>query len=250
MQTPQKILILGATSAMAHHCARIWAAENKASFILVGRDADKLARISQDIAARSADTQVSTVIADLLDPAAVQKLVDEVYEGGAVDTALIAHGSLPEQADCSKDLAVCDEALKINGLSPVYCMEALANKMLGANKGQIIVIGSVAGDRGRKSNYTYGAAKGLVARYAQGLQHRFAGSNVKLTLVKPGPTATPMTASLAAKGMKMAKVEDVARAIVNGAAKGKFEVYAPAKWALIMLIIIHLPRFVFHKLNI
>jgi len=122
--------------------------------------------------------------------------------------------------------------------------------MAMANRGTIALIGSVAGDRGRKSNYVYGAAKGLVTRYAQGLQHRFAGSGVKVVLVKPGPTDTPMTAHLKGQGAKLAPVESVAGQIVDGIAAGKAVVYAPGKWWLVMMIIRHLPAFVFNKMNI
>jgi len=108
----------------------------------------------------------------------------------------------------------------------------------------------VAGDRGRKSNYVYGAAKGLVTRYAQGLQHRLAKSGVKVVLIKPGPTDTPMTAHLKGSGAKLAGADSVARDIVRGMEKGAPVVYAPAKWAVIMMVIRHLPRFVFNKMDI
>jgi short-subunit dehydrogenase len=122
--------------------------------------------------------------------------------------------------------------------------------MARAGRGALGIIGSVAGDRGRKSNYVYGAAKGLVERYAQGLQHRLAGSGVTVTLVKPGPTDTPMTSHLKQQGAKLADVESVARDIVDGIAAGRPEVYTPGKWALIMAVIRNLPRPVFHRMNI
>ena len=110
------------------------------------------------------------------------------------------------------------------------------------------MIGSVAGDRGRKANYVYGAGKGMVERYTQGLQHRFAYTDIKIVLIKPGPTATPMTAHLPSGGL--APVDQVARAIVKAIEAGKPVAYVPAKWQLIMLIVQHLPRWIFHKLNI
>src|SRR5690606_24074454 len=121
--------------------------------------------------------------------------------------------------------------------------EAFAGHMERSGRGTLAVIGSVAGDRGRKSNYVYGAAKGLVTRYVQGLQHRLAYTGVKVVLIKPGPTDTPMTAGLKLKGARPAPVEDVAVCIVEGIARGKAVVYAPAKWQWIMMIIRHLPRF-------
>jgi decaprenylphospho-beta-D-erythro-pentofuranosid-2-ulose 2-reductase len=101
------------------------------------------------------------------------------------------------------------------------------------NQGTLAIIGSVAGDRGKKSNYVYGAAKGLLARYVQGLQHRFAKSNVKIVLIKPGPTDTPMTAEMKAKGVKMASAEVVAQIIVVGINQGEAIIYAPKKWGAI-----------------
>jgi hypothetical protein len=114
----------------------------------------------------------------------------------------------------------------------------------------LALIGSVAGDRGRKSNYVYGAAKGMVTRYAQGLQHRFTGSAVKVVLIKPGPTDTPMTTHLKAQGAKLTPVEDVAKGIVNAINREQAVAYVPGKWRLIMSVIRHLPGFVFNKLNI
>jgi len=117
-------------------------------------------------------------------------------------------------------------------------------------KGTLAVIGSVAGDRGRKSNYVYGAAKGLLTRYLQGLQHRLAGSNVNVVIIKPGPTDTPMTAHLKADGLKMASSKAVATDIVRAIDRKNPVCYTPGKWALIMMIIRHLPRFIFNKMDI
>jgi short-subunit dehydrogenase len=188
--------------------------------------------------------------ADFLEPPAVAQLVAAIAAEGAVDIVLIAHGSLPEQAVCQQDLTACRQALLVNGISPVLFAEAFAGQMQKANRGTLAIIGSVAGDRGRKSNYVYGAAKGLVARYAQGLQHRLATTGVKVVLIKPGPTDTPMTADLKRQGQSLARPEEVARLIVKGIRQGKAVVYAPGKWALIMMVIRHLPRVVFHKLEI
>ena len=126
--------------------------------------------------------------------------------------------------------------------------EAFVQRMAHQAGGTVALIGSVAGDRGRKSNYVYGAAKGLVERYAQGLQHRFGAGPLTVVLVKPGPTATPMTAHL--PGAKLAPVEHVARDIVAGIARGQAVVYTPGKWRLVMLVIRHLPAFIFNKMDI
>lgn len=250
MSTKKKIVIIGATSAIAGHCARLWVQTQPADLTLVGRDALRIERVAADLRVRSPESEIRIVQAEFFNPAAINATVQNIVESGSVDIVLIAHGSLPEQAECQDNLDACREALEINGNSPVLYAEAFAKHMAKANHGTIALIGSVAGDRGRKSNYIYGASKGLVTRYAQGLQHRFADTGVKVVLIKPGPTDTPMTAHLKGKGANLASVEGVARQIVYGVERGKSVVYAPRKWSLIMLIIRHLPAIVFNKMGI
>ncbi len=217
---------------------------------LVGRDAQRISRVATDLKVRSPRSEIHIIQAEFLDPQGIHSTVESIVEVGKVDIVLIAHGSLPEQTDCQDDLKACREALEVNGVSPALYAEAFAKQMAKTNYGTIALIGSVAGDRGRRSNYVYGAAKGLVTRYAQGLQHRFAGTGVKVVLIKPGPTDTPMTAHLKSAGTKLASVDDVAKLIVEGISAGKPVIYAPGKWWLIMMVIRHLPAFVFNKLNI
>jgi hypothetical protein len=246
----KRIVIIGATSAIAEHCARLWAKEAVVDLTLVGRDKAKIERVAADLRVRSPQSVIRVLEADFIDPLAIRQLVDSIAADGAVHTALIAHGSLPDQAVCQQDLTACHDALSVNGVSPMLFAEVFVGHMQKANQGTLAIIGSVAGDRGRKSNYVYGAAKGLVTRFAQGLQHRLAGTGVRVVLIKPGPTDTPMTAHLKQQGSRLARVEDVARLIVKGVDQGKPIVYAPAKWALIMMIIRHLPNFIFNKLEI
>ena len=245
----KRIVIIGATSAIAEHCARLWVENTNVDLTLVARNAEKAERVATDLRVRSPQSVIRVLEANFIAPLAIQKLVDEIVAEGIVDTVLIAHGSLPDQDVCQQNLTECNEALTVNSISPVLFAEAFAGHMQKAKLGTLAIIGSVAGDRGRKSNYVYGAAKGLVTRYAQGLQHRLANTGVKVVLIKPGPTETPMTALLKQQG-GLAKVEDVAKVIVNAINQGKPVVYAPAKWALIMMVIRHLPSFVFNKLNI
>ena len=249
MNAIKRIAIIGATSSIAEHCARIWAQQDSVELILVGRDQKKLDVVSADLLVRSPNTKIEIVITDFIDPNAIQKIVDSFFAISPIDIALIAHGTLPEQKECQNNLALNFNTLEINGISPALYAEAFAQHMAKINQGSIAIIGSVAGDRGRKSNYVYGAAKGLVIRYAQGLQHRFAGTRVSITLVKPGPTNTPMTAAI--KGSeKFASPEDVAKTIISGIESKKTIIYAPAKWQLIMMVIRHLPSFIFNRMNI
>lgn len=249
----QRIVIVGATSAIAEHCTRLWIADGPVTLDLIARDRQKLDAIAADLRVRGPLSEIRTHIldsADFTDPAAIAALADRITAEHPPDIVLIAHGSLPDQAACQTDLTAMREALVTNAVSPALFAEAFAGHLQRAGRGTLALIGSVAGDRGRKSNYVYGAAKGLVARYAQGLQHRFAGSAVKIVLIEPGPTATPMTAHLAQRGVRLASAEAVARAMVAGIAKGKAVIYAPAIWRLIMQVIRHLPATVFNRMDI
>jgi decaprenylphospho-beta-D-erythro-pentofuranosid-2-ulose 2-reductase len=245
----QKIIIIGATSAIAQHCARQWVAE-PCRMHLVGRNEQRLQAVADDLLVRSPQSQVTLETLDFLNADAIDRAVADFADGDPVDRALIAHGDLPDQGECQQSLGRCRAALELNGVSPALFAEALVGHMERAGRGQVGIIGSVAGDRGRKSNYIYGSAKALLDRYAQGLQHRLAGTAVRVNLIKPGPTSTPMTAHLADSGPGLAAVEDVARCIVRGMAKDKAVIYAPGKWAVIMLVIKHLPGFVFNRLDI
>lgn len=246
----KRMVIIGASSAIAMHCARLWVEQEPLILTLVCRDQQKTAQIAADLMVRNPQTEIQIMVADFLKPQAIQQCVDALVAQGPLHVVLIAHGSLPEQALCEQDLDLCHDALAINALSPVLFAEAFAGAMQKVNQGTLAIIGSVAGDRGRKSNYVYGAAKGLISRYAQGLQHRLAQTGVRVVLIKPGPTNTPMTAHLQQKAGALAAPEEVAKIITTGISKGKAVIYAPAKWAVIMLIIKHLPNFIFNRMDI
>lgn len=246
----KKIVIIGATSAIAEQCARIYLREDAVELLLVGRDEKKLDAIADDLRVRQPQALISIALTDFIDAQNIQSFVQAVCDKKTPDTVLIAHGSLPIQEDCQNHLPSCDEAIKVTGLSVVLFCEAFAHYLYKANSGRLIVLGSVAGDRGRKSNYIYGAAKGMVERYVEGVQHRFANDNksATITLIKPGPTATPMTDGLNMSGL--ASPEQVASDIVRGSNSGKAVVYTPIKWALIMFVIRNLPRFIYNKMGI
>ncbi len=253
MLHPQHVAIIGATSAMAEHCARLWAERAPQRITLIARSAERLARIAGDLRVRAPAAAIETLtLADFCDAAAIEEAVARTWALAPVDLALVAHGMLAEQEDCQNDVQLAREMLMVNGVSPALFAEALVGRMQQAGSGALAVIGSVAGDRGRKANYTYGAGKGLVERYMQGLQHRlaYAGSDVRATLIKPGPTDTPMTAKQKAAGARMASVETVAAAIVRAVDAGKAQAYVPGRWALIMAVIRNLPSCIFNRLNV
>ncbi|MFW1857058.1 SDR family NAD(P)-dependent oxidoreductase [Acinetobacter defluvii] len=251
MSNKLKIVIVGGTSSIAEHCARIWLQKYECELILLGRNIDKLQRVMNDLQVRHPKSDIQIQCVKFLDAQAIQKMIQVLNQKGAIDIALIAHGSLPNQEQCEKDILNCQNALEINAISPVLFTEAIIECMIECNHGKIAVIGSVAGDRGRKSNYVYGASKALIETYLQGVQHRLAliNSQVTATLVKPGPTATPMTVGIRGKG-KLASPEQVAQDIVQAIQKSKVMIYTPKKWWIIMSIIKRLPFLIFKRIDV
>ena len=245
----KRVLVVGATSRIAEQCARLWNT-GEVTFVLVGRSAERLGQIARDLETRNARCAAEVRVADLTDPAAVRSVVDDAVAAGGIDIALLAQGTLPEQEAAGADLAATASALTLNAVSPVLFAQAIADAMLARGTGSLAILGSVAGDRGRKSNYLYGAAKAMLATAAEGLQHRLAGTPIRVVLVKPGPTDTPMTAHLKRTGARLTPAPVVARQIVRAVAKGTPVVYTPPVWRPIMGIIRVLPRRVFHRLEI
>ena len=244
----KRVLIIGASSAIAEAAARLWAVQG-ASLFLVARKADRLQAIAADLSVRGA-AKVGTQIMDATDVAAHAAMFDAALaELGGIDIALIAHGTLPDQKACEASVEVALKEIDNNGLSVIALATCLANLMEAQGSGCIAVISSVAGDRGRQSNYVYGAAKGMVTRFLQGLRNRLAKKGVQVLTIKPGFVDTPMTAAFK-KGALWAQPDDVARGILAAIENGKNEVYLPGFWWLIMAIIRHIPEPIFKKLSL
>ena len=193
MKNPKKILILGATSAIASACARKWL--SKGAF-LVGRNPEKLQQVSQDLLVRGASDAKMHVL-DSNQMADHEKMLNTCYDAlGQIDIALIAHGSLPSQQACEQDAALALKEFSNNGSSVISLLIPLANRMEKRKSGTIAVISSVAGERGRPSNYLYGTAKAAVTTFCEGLRARLFKSGVHVLTIKPGFVDTPMTQGL------------------------------------------------------
>lgn len=245
----KSIVIVGATSAIAQGCARQWVSKGYLHFELVGRNSDSLNVLAKDLTARGPGVVVHTHVGDLLSPQDVSRIAAEVLTSGTPEVVLIAQGSLPVQEEVQADLQLLETSVDINAVSPAMFAEAFAGAMADA-EGTIALIGSVAGDRGRQSNYSYGASKAFLDTFARGMQHRFSSSPLNILLIKPGPVDTPMTAGLNIKGSGLASVDVVARDILNGIERRKAVVYTPAKWRLIMAIIRAVPSFLFNRTSL
>ena len=244
----QRIVILGAASAIAEATARLWAAR-RARVVLVGRDEARLKSIAANLAARGAGETIIWPLDCASADAAVE--LDRMTQAlGGLDILLLAYGALGDQVELERDPGAVTKLIETNFTSAVaWCMVASAI-LEKQRSGALLVIGSVAGDRGRRSNFVYGATKGGLARLVEGMAHKLVPLGARAVVIKPGLVDTPMTAAFTKKGPLWATPDRVAEAIVRAGDKGGPVVYVPPFWRLIILIIWHLPSFVFNKLDI
>ena len=245
-----RILILGATSAIAQAYARRRAAGG-ASFILAGRHAERLATVAADLTACGAAGADSFVV----DLAAIDQIESNFAtlraRFGVADEVVIAYGVLGEQARGERDLSHARAVIESNFTSAALWILTLLKERPDAALLTLVGIGSVAGDRGRASNFIYGSAKAAFDRFLQGLQQKHAGSSVRIVRVKPGFVDTPMTAAIENKGGPLWATPDrVAADIERAVLKGRRVIYTPWFWWVIMMIIRHLPWFIFRRLKI
>ena len=243
----KRILIIGATSAIASACARLWAAQG-ASLFLVGRDTEKLDALAGDLTVRGASASHPWQM-DATDVSAHASMLDAaVHVLGSLDIVLIAHGTLTDQAACEADAMLALREIQTNGTSAIALLTILANQFESQRSGAIGVITSVAGDRGRPSNYVYGSAKAAVSTFCEGLRARLLKSGVSVTDIRPGFVATPMTRDLSLPGVLVAQPDAVGRRIVAGITRGADVLYVPGLWWLLMLVIRCIPRFLFKRM--
>ncbi len=243
-----KVMIVGATSAIAHATAKHFAADG-AELFLVGRDPDKLAAVQHDLEVRGA-ARAALYTLDLNELAQHAALISAAYEAlGGLDAVLIAHGTLPDQARAQASVEETLREFTTNALSTISLLTLLADRFEAQRRGCIAVISSVAGDRGRGSNYVYGAAKGAVSLFASGLRARLSKAGVAVVTIKPGFVDTPMTAHVR-KNLLFASPEQVGKRIYTAMLKGEDVVYVPWFWRYIMGIIRIIPERVFKKLSL
>jgi decaprenylphospho-beta-D-erythro-pentofuranosid-2-ulose 2-reductase len=242
-----KVIILGALSAIAEAAAREWA-DARASLMLAARSRNQLEAVASDLRVRGA--QVYTHIADLSSPWAAEALEELVTRLGGVDIVLLAYGVLGDQKLAEHDPVEAQRILNTNFTSAIAWCLAVANVLERQRRGTLIVIGSVAGDRGRGSNYIYGASKGGLGVLVQGLAHRLAPVGAQAILIKPGLVDTPMTAEIARNGLLWTKPQTIARAIVAAGRQAKRSatvVHCPWFWRWIILILWLMPTGLFHR---
>jgi short-subunit dehydrogenase len=244
----KKIVIIGATSGIASETARCFALDGAELFI-TGRNEEKVSRLANDLRCRGARS-VRTALFRAEDAAAHEKLIHDAVEVlGEIDSVLIAYGELPNQRECEQAWEKSEHSLTVNFLSPIALLTAAANYFEKRGRGNITVISSVAGDRGRQSNYIYGCAKGGLTTFLQGLRNRLYHHGVSVTTIKPGFVDTPMTAEIP-KGPLFASAASVGKRIHKAMKRGECVVYTPCYWRFIMLVIQHIPETIFKRLKL
>lgn len=242
----QNILIIGATSAIAEAVSRCYA-QRASALHLVGRSSAKLDIVATDLLTRGA----ARVTASILDVSSVHDhaaMLDEAAQYlGQIDIVLIAHGTLPSQADCDADIDLALREFHVNGTATIALAHQLTSRMQPGST--IAVISSVAGDRGRASNYLYGSAKSAVTAYMSGLSQRLRNQGINVLTIKPGFVDTPMTASFK-KGPLWASADTVAKGIVKAIDRRRPVAYLPGFWWLIMQVIKHIPERIFQRIRL
>ena len=244
----RRILITGATSAIAQEAARHFAADGDV-FLLAGRNPDKLAAIANDLRARGAE-EVKTEVVELLDLARCSRLIDEAIEKlGGLDALLVAQGTLPDQSACEADPAQTLREFSLNAMGPITLALKAAAHFETQHSGCLAVITSIAGVRGRRSNYIYGSAKAAVSTFMEGLRGRMREAGVSVVDIRPGFVDTPMTAHLPKKAL-FATPASVGERVYRAMIAGDAVVYTPWFWRWIALVIQLIPRSIFAKLPI
>lgn len=246
----KKILIIGATSTIANACAKIWAKEN-AYLFLVGRNKKKLEQIGKDLEIRGAKS-IGTHIADLNQFDFHPKIINDAlnFFQNKIDIVLIAHGTLPNQKLCQEDNKIALEEFSNNCSSTISILTLLANIIEKQKSGKIAVISSVAGDRGRESNYLYGSAKAALTTFCSGLRSRLSKVGAQVITIKPGFIDTAMTSGLDLPQILVATPEKAAKDICKAIKKGHNYIYTPSFWKMIMFIIKFIPESIFKKLKL
>ena len=242
-------LVLGASSAIARAFARIAAADG-ADILLAGRDSADLEASAADLRARFG-RRADQVDFDALDSAGHIALLEraKAFAGEGTLNIFLTFGTMPSQAEIDANPALIDGVIAANYSGAVNLLHRAAPLFEQQKAGTIVVLTSVAGDRGRLKNYVYGSTKGALGAYLQGLRARLFRSGVAVVTVKPGPVDTAMSYGLTDMPL-MAQPETIAAACLKAVKKGTEVVYVPFPWWPIMTIIKLIPERIFKKLNI
>lgn len=239
------VLFLGASSAMAEHAAREHASRGD-RILLAARSGEKMAAIKADLEARGA-TEVKAEAADLSDTDNISGKLKSWVGEEELDRAYIFFGVLGDQSEAEDDLGAAEDLMNVNYTAPALWSLAIAEKLERQRAGVLVAISSVAGDRGRMSNYVYGSAKAGLSALVQGIDHRLSKNGAKAVGIKFGFVISPMTEGMNRSGALWTTAEKAGALSVTAGDKSRGLIYAPFFWRFIMLIIRLVPTFVFNR---
>ena len=246
MTADRSVLILGGASDIGRAIACEYVKAGR-PVILAAREPSRLESDVKDLRIRS-NVGVRTAEFDILDTNGHARFLDELGELPA--TVVCVVGLLGDQTQSRADAAHADLVMRTNYMGPALFLAEIGNRMEARGNGCIIGIGSVAGDRGRASNYVYGSAKAGFAAFLSGLRNRLFAKGVAVITVKPGFCNTRMTAGMALPKPLTAEPEEVGRAVLRAEATGRDVIYVRPIWRLIMVVIRHIPEIVFKRLSL
>ncbi len=242
------ILVLGANSTIAEELLKFYASENHNLF-LVSRNEKKLIALQSDLKVRGAKNVIYKVF-DFTDYNNTEKFIFDLWHDFKVfDLAILAYGQLGVQEQDQHDVQKTKNIIEINYLSKVLLLTTLSNKFKAQTSGTIAVMTSVAGVRGRKSNYIYGSAKAGLSAFLSGLAQRLSSDSVKIIDLKIGPTKTRMTQHLKSSFV-WSDSKKVALLIKKSIQTKSGIVYLPSYWFVIMLFIRLIPSKIYNRLNL
>ena len=240
------VLIIGAKSDIAKEIARTYA-KNGYNLYLAARKAEELEDLKQDIQVRSG-VEVKLQEFDITAYDTHEEFYSSLEEKPL--GVIVVSGYMVEQKLAQKNFNESLQTINVNYTGAVSILNIIANDFEQERRGFIVGVSSVAGDRGRKANYIYGSAKAAFSAYLGGLRNRLFDSGVSVLTVKPGFVNTKMTENLDLPEKLTAEPEDVANDIYNAQQKGRNVLYTKSIWMLVMLIIKHIPEFMFKKMSI
>jgi len=248
MARPTNMLVFGACSAITYEALKLFANDG-VSFFLCDRNENELARLSEDLKVRGAK-EVYYAEFDALDDNSTAEAIDaSLSRFPDLDSLFISYGTLPDQKLCETDIDEMNRAFKVNFTSTAAILTRMSDHFIRRKHGTIAVISSVAGDRGRESNYVYGSVKSALTAFTSGLRQRLSKSGVQVLTVKPGMVDTPMTVNFK-KGILFSKPEVVGKGIYDALLKGKDILYVPWFWWWVMLIIRNIPERIFKRIKL
>lgn len=239
-----RVLIVGANSAIAREFALRCSARGDALYV-VARDAEKLAALKAELGASAVGSHVANLARTAGNAAIVSEAVRVL---GGLDLVLIAHGALGDQLQTEAAYEAAEAVLTTNFLSAVSLLIPIANQLEAQRSGKLLVLGSVAGDRGRPRNYTYGAAKGALHTYLEGLRSRLYGTGVKVFTIHLGPVHSPMTVDHP-KNALFAHPGPIAEKLLRISEGRREDVWLPWYWGTIMGVVRALPEPIFQRLK-